>query len=96
MQAMEDEHGESLEIVAINVDKNRADADQFLRQFEINFDIIYDPKGKLAESFDLKGMPTSYLFDRDGNIIGSHIGFKKKDTEKLKAAIETAINNQDS
>ena len=95
MQKMAEEHGDSLVIAAINVDKNRPDAELFLEQFEINFDIVYDPEGALAESFDVKGMPTSYLYGRDGQLIGSHVGFKKKDISNLQAAIANAINNQE-
>ncbi len=72
------------------------DADQFLEQFEINFSIVYDSEGALAKSFDVTGMPTSYLYDRDGQLIGSHIGFKKMDIGKLETAIANAINNQES
>ena len=93
MQQIAEKHGDSLVIAAINVDKNRADAKLFLEQFEINFDIVYDPDGSMAESFDVKGMPTSYLYDREGQLIGSHIGFKKKDIGDLEAAIANAINN---
>lgn len=95
MQEMAAQYGDSLVIAAINVDKNRDDADQFLAPFDINFDIFYDPKGELAESFDVKGMPTSYLYDRDGKLIGSHIGFKKKDIASLETAIVGAINYQE-
>lgn len=92
MQEMSEKYGESLVIAAINVDESRADADQFLEEFTVNFDIVYDPKGALAESFDVKGMPTSYLFDRQGNLLGSHLGFRKNDIAKLEEAIANAIN----
>jgi YD repeat-containing protein len=95
MQDMADEHGDSLVIIALNVDKSRTDADQFLDQFDINFDIVYDPRGELAESFNVKGMPTSYLYDREGKLIGSHIGFKNKDINSLKTAIANAVNSQE-
>ncbi len=94
MQQMAEKFGDSLVITAINVDKNRADADQFLEQFEISFNIVYDPEGVLAESFDVKGMPTSYLYNGRGRLIGSHIGFKKKDIDRLEMAIANAINHQ--
>ena len=95
MQEMVEQHGDSLVIAAINVDKSRSDADQFLEQFDINFEIFHDPEGELAESFDVKGMPTSYLYDREGQLIGSHIGFKTKDIGNLQTAIANAINNQE-
>ncbi|MFT5894310.1 MAG: YD repeat-containing protein [bacterium] len=95
MQDMAEEHGDSLAIIAINVDESRSDADQFLEQFEINFDIVYDAQGALAESFNLKGMPTSYLYDREGQLIGSHIGFKIKDIRSLETTISKAVINQE-
>lgn len=94
MQNMAEKYGDSLVITAINVDRKRSDADQFLEQFNVNFDIIYDPQGSLAESFDVKGMPTSYLYDRDGHLVGTHIGFKQKDIDKLEAAIVNVIGRQ--
>lgn len=94
MQNMAEKYGDSLVITAINVDRKRSDADQFLEQFNVNFDIIYDPQGSLAESFDVKGMPTSYLYDRDGHLVGTHIGFKQKDIDKLEAAIVNVIGGQ--
>lgn len=92
MQDMAEKYGDDLVIKAINVDESRADADQFLENFTINFDIVYDPQGALAESFDVKGMPSSYLYNREGQLIGSHIGFKRKDISKLEEAITNAIN----
>lgn len=95
MQAIAEEHGDALAVVAINVDKDHADAEKFLKQFEINFDIVYDSQGTLAESFDVKGMPTSYLYDSEGKLLGTHVGFKVKDIEKLEAAIAMAVTQQE-
>lgn len=91
MQKIATQHSDNLVVVAINLDKERSDAEAFLEEFKTDFDIIYDAPGALAKEFELKGMPTSYLFNRSGELIGSHIGFKLKDVEKLEQAIATAI-----
>lgn len=83
MQAMAEKYGDDLVITAINVDKSREDANQFLSAFDVKFNIVYDADGALAKTFELKGMPTSYLYDRSGDLIGSHIGFKNKDVASL-------------
>lgn len=95
MKQLVEQHGDELVIAAINVDSDREAADTFLQAFDVNFDIHYDPEGKLAESFDVKGMPTSYLFNRSGQLIGTHIGFRNKDIDKLSTAIADAIENQE-
>lgn len=91
MQDMATQYPDDLVVVAINVDKQRSDAEKFLEEFSTDFDIVYDAPGDLAKAFKLKGMPTSYLYNRSGELIGSHIGFKLKDIDKLEQAIAIAI-----
>lgn len=96
MRDMASQYSEDLVVVAINVDKNRSDAERFLEEFSTNFDIVYDAPGDLAKEFNLKGMPSSYLYNRSGELIGSHIGFKLKDIDKLEQAIASAIAGKES
>jgi thiol-disulfide isomerase/thioredoxin len=81
------EQGDKLSIVAINVDEKREDAKAFLSEFATPFDIVFDPSGSLASEFKVPGMPTSFLYDRNGRLIGQHIGFRKKDSETIRAWI---------
>jgi YD repeat-containing protein len=78
------EHGDDLAIVAVNVDESREDADAFLSDFDTPFDIVFDHSGALAGEFKVPGMPTSFLYDRQGQLIGQHIGFRKKDQEEIR------------
>ena len=86
------EYGEDLAIVAINVDESRPDADAFLETFETPFDIVYDATGELATAFNVPGMPTSYLYDRDGIFLNRHIGFRKSDQEAIRSSIVAALD----
>jgi peroxiredoxin len=54
--------------MAVDLDHGRADAQRFLRAFRPNFEVIFDPAGTLAERFNVIGMPTSVLIDRQGKI----------------------------
>lgn len=91
MQDMATQYPDDLVVVAINVDKERSDADRFLEEFSTDFTILYDAPGDLASEFELKGMPTSYLYSRSGELLGSHVGFKLKDIDTLEKAIVSAI-----
>ena len=70
---------QGLEIVAINVDRDRADADKFLREFHPTFAVRFDPNGELAEFYDVRGMPSSVLVDRHGVTRFTHVGFRPVD-----------------
>ncbi len=93
MADMAGAHAGDLAIVAVNVDEHHADAQGFLDDYETPFDIVFDPDGTLASEHQVPGMPTSFLFDRDGQLIGSHVGFRKKDIDTLRDWINAAIAN---
>jgi len=82
---------QGLEIIAVNLDKERRLADGFLQQMDINFIVAFDPSGETASRYDLGGMPGSYLIGRDGNIHASHLGFRDKDKAKLEKAIQQLL-----
>lgn len=68
-----------LVILAINVDKERDLAAQFLKQNPAKFRVGYDAQGSVAQTYQLKGMPSSYLIDRKGQLRATHVGFRDKD-----------------
>ena len=80
-------------IVAINVDEKRDDALAFLKDYETPFDIVFDHAGELAAQYEVPGMPTSYLYDREGQLIGKHVGFRKKDMESIRQWIDQQVGS---
>jgi cytochrome c biogenesis protein CcmG/thiol:disulfide interchange protein DsbE len=70
---------QGLEIVAVDLDSDRADADRFLKQFHPTFQLRFDPKGEIAEQYKVQGMPSSVLIDRHGAIRFTHAGFRPID-----------------
>ncbi len=66
---------EGLVIVSVNLDAEKKFATEFLMQIPANFDVIYDPKGITARKLKVKGMPSSYLINRQGQIVSRHSGF---------------------
>ena len=79
-------------VLAINLDKDKALADKFLAQIPASFTIAYDPEGKSAESFQVQGMPSSYLIDRSGHLRARHIGFREDDKAELEQAVVKLLN----
>ncbi|MES2720815.1 MAG: TlpA disulfide reductase family protein [Pseudomonadota bacterium] len=77
----------ALKVVAVNVDENRGDAAAFLRQLPASFTVLYDPAGRVAASYLLPGMPTSFLIGPDGRVRWTHIGFRQGDGQNIEAMI---------
>lgn len=83
---------QGLEIVAVNLDKDRGEADAFLRQMQVNFIVAFDEKGDTASMYQLKGMPSSYLIGRDGKVRASHVGFRESDKLQLEQAVKRLLD----
>ena len=64
-------------VVSVNLDAKRKHANKFLANYPANFPVIYDATGLLAKKYQLKGMPSSFLVDKSGNIVSTHIGFSE-------------------
>ena len=82
---------DGLKIIAINLDENHSDADQFLKYVQADVDIAFDKEGLIAEAFNVRGMPSSYLINPDGEIVFSHIGFRERDAVLLETEIVKVI-----
>ncbi|WP_057832778.1 TlpA disulfide reductase family protein [Colwellia sp. TT2012] len=92
MNAMQNKYQEQgFVVLSINLDAQVALAEQFLQQTPANFAVIFDAKGILAKKFQLKGMPSSYLFDRQGKLISAHSGFNDKKQQKYQQEIVQAL-----
>lgn len=86
--------GADFQVVAISTDAKGKDAVQpFLRdKLGLNaLDIFLDPKMQLARSFGIKGLPTSFLIDAKGRLVGSFTGATDWSSDEAKALIRHVI-----
>ena len=84
---------QGFEVIAVNLDKDKKLADNFLKMVDINFVVAFDDSGKSASDYKLQGMPVSYLIGRDGKVHASHLGFRNEDKVRLEKAIQTLLKN---
>jgi thiol-disulfide isomerase/thioredoxin len=92
MNEMQARYGpRGLQVVAINLDRQRSAADGFLRQVPARFGIAFDEAGTTPRLYGVKAMPTSVLVGRDGRVLRQHEGFRDEDRPALEAAIAAAL-----
>ncbi len=83
-----------LDVVAINVDQRRSDADRFLKATPAQFVIAFDPAGDVPKRFNVKAMPSAYLIDPQGRVRFVHRGFNESDAEVLEREIVKFIEGK--
>ncbi len=63
----------------------------FAKAFEMNYPIVFaDPK-VIGEQYGVQGIPTVFVIDKDGNIVGSVVGGGEENHHKILAMIEKAL-----
>lgn len=93
MNEMQSKYGEDgLVIIGINMDAEALAAEQFLNDYPAEFQIMYDPAGDLARQYDVIAMPSTYVFDRNGNQVTRHLGFKVKQQAEYEALLLETLN----
>ncbi len=95
MNAMQAKYGvKGLQVLAVNLDTKEADARQFLLEHPAQFGVAFDSTGVTPRSYGIKGMPTSYLIDRQGRILMEHSGFTSSSKDALERAIREALEEK--
>ena len=97
LNTMQEKYGdEGLVIVGVNMDSDVAEAGKFLQEFPAKFTIIYDSDRSLGKQYGVEAMPTSFVIDRNGEIVANHLGFKvKKQDEYEQVLVETLNKGED-
>jgi thiol-disulfide isomerase/thioredoxin len=75
------------EVVAVNLDEDKANAEKFLKEFPISFTVLRDAKGEVSDEFVVESMPTSFIIDKQGVIQNIHHGFTSDDIKELEEKV---------
>lgn len=81
------------QIIAINLDEDRKDAEAFLKRHPVSYLVLSDPDGISAKSWSVPAMPTSFLVDTNGRLAYIYIGFKPSHIGTIEHDIKALLEN---
>lgn len=85
---------QGFEVLAVNLDSSKDDAEEFLLDNPVDFLVAFDPDGGTPEAYGVKGMPSSFLIDRNGEIVSSHIGFNSSYKQEFEQTLKQLLEQQ--
>ncbi len=95
MNGLKRQYPESdFQIILVNLDQNRKQADRFLSRVQAPVSSIYDPKGTIAQQYNVATMPTSILIDRQGKVRYVHKGFHPEQTHEYETHIQELLHEK--
>lgn len=65
---------QGVQFVGINTMDKEKEAKEFLNQMGVSFLNLYDPNGKMANSYHVPGLPLTLFMDPSGKIVSKHFG----------------------
>jgi peroxiredoxin len=74
-------------IIGINIDKEKPNAELFMERIPIQYTVAFDPEMTVINEYKATGMPSSFIIDKNGIVREIVYGF----SDKKKALIESSI-----
>ena len=78
---------QGFEVVAINLDEEKSDAEEFLKHNPVNFSIAYDGEGECPSAYNVMAMPSSFIIDKQGIVREVHLGFDEDNLTNIRTSI---------
>jgi thiol-disulfide isomerase/thioredoxin len=94
MERLQSRLGDRIAVLAVSEDRGGAKTvEPFIHKLGLKSVKIYiDPKSAIGRAFEVKGLPTSFLIDRDGKVLGQVQGAAEWDSPKIMAVLERFLS----
>ena len=81
-----------LEILAVNSMERSDEVVEFMQSYGLSFPTVLDTDGIVTRAYGISAIPTSYLIDREGNIVVRLVGSIDWDTPEIHRALEQLLD----
>jgi peroxiredoxin len=61
-------------MVGINLQESEATILKFFKEYKLTFTTLLDSTGDVGTAFRIRGIPTTFILDKNGRIIGKALG----------------------
>jgi len=86
---------ETLQVLGVNLDAvSQARVRAFVRELGITFPILLDPELAVGKTYRVRGLPTSFVVDRDGVVRFREIGYRDWTDHESQFVIDQALRGR--
>ena len=93
LERLQSRLGDRIAVIAVSEDRGGSKAvDPFIAKLGLKSVKTYlDPKSAVGHAFEVRGLPTSFLIDREGRVLGRVEGGAEWDSPKMLGVIEPLL-----
>ena len=81
-------------LLAINMQESAEDVTAFMTKKGFRFSALLDLEGKTMMQYKVLGLPSSYLIDCSGNLLGSVTGVLQWTSDATKTLLDTLLQDK--
>ena len=81
-------------MVTINLQESASRVKGFFKGLKLSFTALLDTTGEVGAAFGIRAIPTTYILDKTGRIIGQANGPREWDSKEAIALFENLIDNK--
>ena len=97
MPSMEKLHqkfkGKDFAMVTVNIQESSDQVETFFKKFKLTFTALLDTTGEVAIGFSIRSIPTTFILDKSGRIIGTIMGPREWDGKNAVALFDHLVDN---
>jgi peroxiredoxin len=82
---------ERFEVLAVSVNDSPEVAKAFISRNNYTFPVVLDLEYRATQTYGIRGFPTTYIIDKQGNLIGKLVGSRDWDAPEVLAVFHKLI-----
>ena len=80
-----------LTLLGVNIDDNSANALAMVKKLGVTFPVLFDAEKRISRLYDVDGMPSTLLIDRDGKVRYIHRGYRAGYEERYETQVRELL-----
>jgi thiol-disulfide isomerase/thioredoxin len=85
--------GRDLEFLAVDIQEDKDKVAAFMKEYGLSFPAALDNTGRISGEYGIRGIPATFIIDREGNVIASVVGGRDWNTQAVIDALELLISH---
>jgi peroxiredoxin len=81
-------------VLAVSQDTDRGTVRPFVEHNHLQFIVLLDPRNEVGESYDVNGIPETFIIGRDGRIVAHHVGPYDWSNADIREALQELIKSR--
>ena len=80
-----------VDVLAVNEDEHRKNVNAFLEAHPHSMRVLLDAQMTAADAFNVRGIPSAFIIDRDGRVRFSHLGYTPETIDAFRREITSLL-----